>query len=589
MNSWAAYFHRTDVISDTVTPYPTTGHYHLYKGQMRDEGTGGEGRDRATMVWNRHATYNPHDFPSTYYALTNLNLYLFEEADQTLIDYDVSTIDNVAQVRIGSGAAATDVIINTLAWDSTFAHGGPTEEFALSTEEGFVEVSIPETFQAYASWPSEMEPNEERDFTFWIVNNSTIASHNNTFNVQLPAGWALVSGGDPYSAGTMAGGGGTSPSPTWRLRAQPTPADGILVGVDHSHYSYYVLWGDYRWNLPANVRWDTTPPSPAPNWSSAPYPISTSQIVMSCTSSSDLHEPVTYYFDYYTSPTGGGGGTDSGWIPSTSYTDAGLSANHRYGYRVSAQDNATTPNGTGSTAPYYIYTMANVLGTPSVTNPTDSTLDVSLIANGNPTYTECAIWAERVGSGTHFYLNASGGSNGGTPFYQSIASWGTTVTANGLLSDTQYGFAVMARNGDGLLTSWSIMGYGTTTLTPTDTVSASITCIPGSGTVPFTTQMTITLENLYTGQIRRVAGRIDVTVAGGGYYSSWRAGYTNIAAGDSYVTAWNNTIPALGTVIGSNQFLLIAQDVTPSPYNQPPYPPAGDTDSDVCVVVGIAP
>ena len=56
MNAWAAYYHRGDVILDSVTPREQPGDYHLYSGRMRDEGPAGEGRDRATMVWNRHAT-----------------------------------------------------------------------------------------------------------------------------------------------------------------------------------------------------------------------------------------------------------------------------------------------------------------------------------------------------------------------------------------------------------------------------------------------------------------------------------------------------------------------------------------------------
>jgi hypothetical protein len=86
-----------------------------------------------------------------------------------------------------------------------------------------------------------------------------------------------------------------------------------------------------------------------------------------------------------------------------------------------------------------------------------------------------------------------------------------------------------------------------------------------------------------------VAGRIDVTLAGGGYYPNWRSGFTNIAGGGSYVTNWNNTIPALGSMIGVNQFQLFAEDVTPAPYNQPPYPPAGDSDISVCTVVANSP
>ena len=33
----------------------------------------------------------------------------------------------------------------------------------------------------------------------------------------------------------------------------------------------------------------------------------------------------------------------------------------------------------------------------------------------------------------------------------------------------------------------------------------------------------------------------------------------------------------------------MAKDVTPAPYNQPPYPPEGDVDSDRCTVTGVAP
>ncbi len=121
------------------------------------------------------------------------------------------------------------------------------------------------------------------------------------------------------------------------------------------------------------------------------------------------------------------------------------------------------------------------------------------------------------------------------------------------------------------------------------TVGAFLTCLPSSGTLPFTTQMTATLSNIYTGQLRRMAAKIHLTLGGGGYIANWRAGYTNIAPGESYVASWNQDIPALGTLIGDNVFSLVAEDVTPAPYNQPPYPPAGDIDTTSCTVTGIAP
>ncbi len=121
------------------------------------------------------------------------------------------------------------------------------------------------------------------------------------------------------------------------------------------------------------------------------------------------------------------------------------------------------------------------------------------------------------------------------------------------------------------------------------TVQADLTCLPASGTVPFSTSMTVTLGNLFAGQVRRLAGRIDVELGGGTSYISWKAGYANVAPESSVVFAWNQNIPALSPVIGSNEFTLRAEDITPSPYNQPPYPAAGALDTAGCTVVGLAP
>ena len=132
---------------------------------------------------------------------------------------------------------------------------------------------------------------------------------------------------------------------------------------------------------------------------------------------------------------------------------------------------------------------------------------------------------------------------------------------------------------------WRYGGY------PLDcpTISAELSCSPGKGTLPFTTLMTVTLFNQDSEHSRRTAGRIDVTLAAGNFFPTWRVGYTNVAAGDSFVISWSQSIPALGAVIGSNLFELVAEDVTPAPYNQPPYPPAGDTDTAACTVTGVEP
>lgn len=130
------------------------------------------------------------------------------------------------------------------------------------------------------------------------------------------------------------------------------------------------------------------------------------------------------------------------------------------------------------------------------------------------------------------------------------------------------------------------MGYHDTA---GSTVSASFSCVPSSGTLPFRVTMCGELENLNQEISRRIAGKINVKLAGGQGYSSWRAGFTNVGAGDSYIASWTQTIPALGSLVGDNRFTLIAEDVTPPPYNLPPYPPAGDTGMASCTVTGEAP
>jgi len=120
-------------------------------------------------------------------------------------------------------------------------------------------------------------------------------------------------------------------------------------------------------------------------------------------------------------------------------------------------------------------------------------------------------------------------------------------------------------------------------------IGCALDCAPSSGTVPFTTSMSVSLLNNLSDQSRRVAGRIDLLLGGGGYFPNWRAGFTNISPGDSYSTMWGQSIPNLPTLIGENIFTLIAEDVTPAPYNQPPYTSAGDSASAFCTVTGIAP
>jgi hypothetical protein len=123
---------------------------------------------------------------------------------------------------------------------------------------------------------------------------------------------------------------------------------------------------------------------------------------------------------------------------------------------------------------------------------------------------------------------------------------------------------------------------------PTDTVAVSMSCTPDNGVLPFTAQMAASLTNL-TSENRRAAGRINVVIGNGNSYTNWRGGFTNLSNGETYNSIWNQYLPALGSLVGSNVFTLLGEDVTPAPYNQPPYAPAGDTDNDGCTITASTP
>jgi hypothetical protein len=117
-----------------------------------------------------------------------------------------------------------------------------------------------------------------------------------------------------------------------------------------------------------------------------------------------------------------------------------------------------------------------------------------------------------------------------------------------------------------------------------DTLGASIAATPSSGVLPFSSQFWVQLTNL-TNENRRAAARINVTIGNGSFYSNWRAGWTNLGPGEVFTTNWAQNFPAFGSLVGNNVFELSGEDVTPSPYNQPPFSLSGDTDTDTATVI----
>lgn len=196
-----AYEHRADVVTDTIANAPA---YALYAGPAL---TG----DTATLVWNRRATYAGGGYPSGYFGLTNLDLYLYDQADGALLDSDTSTIDNVHQVEAASDGS---VVVKVDVAGSI--SGALSEAYALALEEGFTAVDLaglqidliaPETVAASGAFVVEAE----------VSNATGAAIPGCNVTLTLPSGFSLNNGTLQQNVGVVANGGTASVS--WNVIA----------------------------------------------------------------------------------------------------------------------------------------------------------------------------------------------------------------------------------------------------------------------------------------------------------------------------------------------------------------------------------
>lgn len=119
-----AFGHVDDTFLDAVQAHPS---YRLYAGPVLSG-------DTASLVWHRRAIYRGAAYPNTYYTLTDLDMYGYNEANNSRVAESYSEVDNVEQLRFPADANLGVIKIKTY---STSIAGASSERFALATEEGF--------------------------------------------------------------------------------------------------------------------------------------------------------------------------------------------------------------------------------------------------------------------------------------------------------------------------------------------------------------------------------------------------------------------------------------------------------------------
>jgi hypothetical protein len=181
----------------------------------------------------------------------------------------------------------------------------------------------------------------------------------------------------------------------------------------------------------ATTQADTTPPSPSPmSFASLPYAASLTSISMVATTATDIIG-VQYMFACTA-----GGGHDSAWQDGTSYTDTGLTPSTTYTYTVKARDKSVNHTETLPSDPASAMTLADT----TAPMPNQMTWAVEPNATGIDTITMTAVTATDISGVEYFFANIT------DPNHNSTWQDSTTYTDTGLVNNTQYTYAVIARD-----------------------------------------------------------------------------------------------------------------------------------------------
>ena len=215
-NGSTTYAWRNNVSVVSVARPGAVGEVQLF-GQSASETT------KATAVWNRDVTYGGPSYPSGG-ILQDVNIRAFGETTNTLRAESISAIDNVEQVT--STVAEPTVLV----LESYGTYTYDAELVALAHSGGFVQRTGPQV-SVQLPPPVTVTAGTTSVVSATVTNTGDLHGHAYSATLTLPSGFALVSGSNPQSLGTLAPGAAAIASWTLRAPAGAQPATSLAAHV----------------------------------------------------------------------------------------------------------------------------------------------------------------------------------------------------------------------------------------------------------------------------------------------------------------------------------------------------------------------
>ena len=226
--------------------------------------------------------------------------------------------------------------------------------------------------------------------------------------------------------------GAASSSPQWFDRMR---FDNLYFSTEEDGDSYFAGLGQSR----PFASWigDTTPPQPDPmTWSVAPAAVKPTQITMTATTAVDAEYDVEYSFENVTDPS-----HVSGWQSDPTWTDTGLADDTEYTYRVKARDISPNKNETDWSEEASATTPVEWDEAAPQPDPMTWQSEPAVVAfNGATMTATTAVDAEGNGPVEYYFSCVTDAG------FDSGWQTSTSYIAQGLQYDTEYSFAVKARD-----------------------------------------------------------------------------------------------------------------------------------------------